>query len=85
MAVDELNTAVAEKGDIRYDEEASTVSPPSEPHELGAEATMTWKTWLVIFILSSCFGLSFWPVPTTGALQGKLAIKLGDTTGTSTY
>ncbi|KAK4891378.1 hypothetical protein LTR27_010032 [Elasticomyces elasticus] len=81
----ELNTAVAEKGDIRYDEEASTVSPPSEPHELGAEAKMTWKTWLVIFILSSCFGLSFWPVPTTGALQGKLAIKLGDTTGTSTY
>jgi MFS family permease len=36
-------------------------------------------------ILSSCFGISFWPVPTTAALQAKLAPKLGDLTGTSTY
>ncbi|KAF2815732.1 MFS general substrate transporter [Mytilinidion resinicola] len=34
---------------------------------------MTWKTWAVIFVLSSTFGLSFWPVPTTAALQTKLA------------
>lgn len=36
-------------------------------------------------ILSSCFGLSFWPVPTTAAMQAKLAIKLGDETGITSY
>lgn len=40
---------------------------------------------IVIQILSSCFGLSFWPVPTTAAMEGKLALKLGDTMGTSSY
>lgn len=36
-------------------------------------------------ILSSCFGLSFWPVPTTAAMLSKLAAKLGDPTGVSSY
>ncbi|KAK6429261.1 hypothetical protein LTR95_014595, partial [Oleoguttula sp. CCFEE 5521] len=76
---------IAEKGDIRYHEGSSTASPKPEDHVVGAEAAMTWKTWLVIFILSSCFGLSFWPVPTTAAMQGKLGAKLGDATGTSIY
>ena len=31
-----------------------------EWQDVGSEETMTWKTWIVIFILSSCFGLSFW-------------------------
>jgi MFS family permease len=44
----------------------------------GEKVTMTWKSWLVIFILSSTFGLSFWPVPTTAAMQGKLSAFLGD-------
>ncbi|TKA74991.1 hypothetical protein B0A55_02646 [Friedmanniomyces simplex] len=85
MAVDGANDVVAEKGDIQYHEEATTVSPPSERHEVGATASMTWKTWLVIFILSSCFGLSFWPVPTTAAMQAKLAVTLGDATGITSY
>lgn len=29
-------------------------------------------------ILSATFGLSFWPVPTTAAMQGKMAAQLGD-------
>ncbi|OQN98125.1 hypothetical protein B0A48_15957 [Cryoendolithus antarcticus] len=77
--------AIAEKGGINYHEGSSTVSPKPEEHTLGAEVPTTWKTWLVIFILSSCFGLSFWPVPTTAAMQGKLGAKLGDATGTSIY
>ncbi|CAK7207893.1 hypothetical protein SEUCBS139899_010708 [Sporothrix eucalyptigena] len=43
----------------------------------GSEVEMTWKTWLVIFILSSTFGLSFWPVPTTGAMQSQLVVWFG--------
>jgi MFS family permease len=44
------------------------------------EYEMTWKTWWVIFILSATFGLSFWPVPTTAALQTQLGIKWGAST-----
>ncbi|OAA63518.1 Fungal trichothecene efflux pump [Niveomyces insectorum RCEF 264] len=43
----------------------------------GSEVVMTWKTWIVIFILSSTFGLSFWPVPTTGAMQAQLVVWFG--------
>ncbi|KAK3679198.1 hypothetical protein LTR78_000759 [Recurvomyces mirabilis] len=85
MAVNEHVDIATEKGDVVYHEEATTVSPPSEPHAVGAEASMTWKTWLVIVILSSCFGISFWPVPTTAALQAKLAPQLGDLTGVTSY
>ncbi|KXL44413.1 hypothetical protein M433DRAFT_166556 [Acidomyces richmondensis BFW] len=76
--------AITEKGDVQYHEDG-TVSPSSETHQVGAVATMTWKTWVVIFILSSCFGLSFWPVPTTAAMMGKLAVKLGDIRGATSY
>lgn len=41
------------------------------------EPILTWKLALVIFILSSTFGLSFWPVPTTSALQAGLATRFG--------
>jgi hypothetical protein len=33
-------------------------------------------------VLSSTFGLSFWPIPTTAAMQGALAVKLGDSLAT---
>jgi len=91
---------VAEKDEVHYHEDG-TISPSSETHQVGAVATMTWKTWIVIFvrsaeaasiawlialqILSSCFGLSFWPVPTTAAIMAKLAVKLGDPTGITSY
>ncbi|KAF2404505.1 MFS general substrate transporter [Trichodelitschia bisporula] len=46
---------------------------------------VTAKTWLVIFVLSSTFGLSFWPVPTTGAMQTGLGARWGDITSTYWY
>ncbi|KAF2165612.1 hypothetical protein M409DRAFT_67013 [Zasmidium cellare ATCC 36951] len=75
----------AEKGDVQHEEQidVSDISNTSNPAH--AEASLTWKTWVVIFILSSCFGLSFWPVPTTSAMQTSLAAKLGDLTGTTVY
>ncbi|KAF2465273.1 MFS general substrate transporter [Lindgomyces ingoldianus] len=51
----------------------------------GDAVTITWKTWAVIFVLSSTFGLSFWPVPTTAALQTKLATAFGDPTSSAWY
>ncbi|KAG9258701.1 fungal trichothecene efflux pump [Emericellopsis atlantica] len=39
---------------------------------------ITLKTWVVIFILSATFGLSFWPVPTTAAMQAGLAAQFGE-------
>lgn len=73
-----------EKADVRFDEDV-TPSPSGGVSDSGDPEHITWKTWVVIFILSSCFGLSFWPVPTTGAIQAKLAPMLGDEAGTSSY
>ena len=50
MALDANNDVLVEKDDIQYHEESTTVSPPSDAHAVGAEASMTWKTWLVIFV-----------------------------------
>ncbi|KAF2708021.1 hypothetical protein K504DRAFT_503209 [Pleomassaria siparia CBS 279.74] len=47
--------------------------------------TITWKTWAVIFVLSSTFGLSFWPVPTIAALQSKLSIQFNDPSSVAWY
>lgn len=74
---------VGEKHDIENVE--NTLTPPEgvtgNDHTLttlnGSEVEMTWKTWLVIFILSSTFGLSFWPVPTTGAMQSQIVAWFG--------
>ena len=65
MAVDADTThgAAAEKAQLELREENELTKSDTYNHDnigAGAEAPMTWKTWLVIFILSSCFGLSFW-------------------------
>lgn len=83
MAVD--SERPNEKAEISFNEEAASPPPTVGVSEYGAVESITWKTWIVIFILSSCFGLSFWPVPTTAAMQGKLAPLLGDITATTSY
>ncbi|KAK4496022.1 hypothetical protein PRZ48_013291 [Zasmidium cellare] len=74
-----------EKGDVQHEEHAAASDGSTTPQTTPDKASLTWKTWVVIFILSSCFGLSFWPVPTTSAMQASLATKLGDATGTTVY
>ncbi|OAG43819.1 hypothetical protein AYO21_02046 [Fonsecaea monophora] len=58
------------------------VEPAPAHHSLvapdGGQATVTLKTWIAIWILSASFGISFWPVPTTGAMGQALATKFGD-------
>jgi MFS family permease len=83
MAVEELGHSHArasslEKQDVERIDIVASPPPTVLQNGDGESVTITWKTWFVIFILSSTFGLSFWPVPTTAALQSKLAIKFGE-------
>lgn len=76
-----------EKADIEKIEQLSDVATPPRTlqNQDGETVTITWKTWFVIFVLSSTFGLSFWPVPTTAAMMAKLAIKFGAPTSQAWY
>ena len=76
-----------EKNDIEKIEQLPDEATPA--HTLqnteGETVTITWKTWFVIFVLSSTFGLSFWPVPTTAAMMGRLSVQFGDPTSSAWY
>ena len=53
MAINDGTTtrSTMEKGDIKYREEVAGSPPPEvNPIGAGAEASMTWKTWVVIFV-----------------------------------
>ena len=45
----------------------------------------TWKTWIVIFVLASSVGVSFWPVPTTSPMLGTIAAQFDSPTSSSWY
>ncbi|KAF2790607.1 MFS general substrate transporter [Melanomma pulvis-pyrius CBS 109.77] len=92
MATEEVGNDVerplsTEKHDIERVEQVSDYSPSPEilQNSEGESVAITWKTWAVIFVLSSTFGLSFWPVPTTAALQGKLSLQFGDPSSVAWY
>ncbi|KAH6882515.1 fungal trichothecene efflux pump [Alternaria rosae] len=72
-----------EKRDIEQIE--TVAATPPQTFVTPDATTITPKTWLVIFILSSTFGLSFWPVPTTSAMMSRLAIQFGAPTSSAWY
>lgn len=74
-----------EKQDIEHVEHVPATPPHTLQNAEGEVVTITWKTWFVIFVLSSTFGLSFWPVPTTAAMMGRLAIQFGDPTSSAWF
>ncbi|KAF2006271.1 MFS general substrate transporter [Amniculicola lignicola CBS 123094] len=74
-----------EKHDVEKVEQIETTPPPTVIPLASDSVEITWKTWFVIFVLSSTFGLSFWPVPTTAALQAKLAARFGEPTSSAWY
>ena len=39
---------------------------------------LTWKTWMVVWILAWSYGISFWIVPSAAAAQAVIATSLGD-------
>ncbi|PGH14369.1 hypothetical protein AJ80_05959 [Polytolypa hystricis UAMH7299] len=65
-----------EDGDVENVEEVFPI-PADGLNPDGDPITLTWKTWLVIFILSAAFGLSFWPIPTTSSIQARLGAHFG--------
>jgi len=79
----DLTSAEVEKAQAQQIETVPVSQTVVDPNNV--EYVMTWKTWWVIFILSATFGLSFWPVPTTAALQTKLGAMFGDAEGTYWY
>jgi hypothetical protein len=80
--------ASIKKADIeRIEQVSNTPTPTHQPlqNEDEETVTITLKTWFVTFILSSTFGLSFWPVPTTAAMMAKLAIHFGSPTASAWF
>ena len=39
---------------------------------------LTWKTWMVVWILAWSYGISFWIVPSASAAQAVIATALGN-------
>lgn len=72
-----------EKRDIEQIE--TVAATPPQTFVTPDTTTITPKTWLVIFILSSTFGLSFWPVPTTSAMMARLATQFGAPTASAWF
>ncbi|KAK3704521.1 hypothetical protein LTR37_013804 [Vermiconidia calcicola] len=46
---------------------------------------VTWKTWVVVWILAWSYGISFWIVPSAAAAQTVIATQLGDATQAAFY
>jgi hypothetical protein len=46
---------------------------------------VTWKTWVVVWILAWSYGISFWIVPSASATAAVIATDLGDVTRSAWY
>ncbi|RDW77353.1 MFS general substrate transporter-60 [Coleophoma cylindrospora] len=67
----------------KSEQEMIEVAPgtPSTTEECSEPApVVTPKTWVVVFILSMGYGLSFWPVPVFAAIQSEVAASFGTPT-----
>ncbi|RDW79736.1 hypothetical protein BP6252_04374 [Coleophoma cylindrospora] len=76
-----------EKSVAIHDENpASDRSPKLEGvDEYAPPDDTTFKTWIVITMLSFSIGVSFWPVPTTSAMQSVIATQFGKPTATQWF
>ena len=80
MAIETNQPIEVEKGIVSQHNVAEEIVTPNSERAIDNEAPMTAKTWCVIFILTATFGLSFWPVPATAAMQTTLGIRWNDPT-----
>lgn len=76
------NTAHVER---QSDSEKGEKQPQSYIPQSDADYDVTFKTWIVVGILSASYGLSFWIIPALAACQAVVATQLGDVTGQSWY
>lgn len=79
MAVDQLSTEHNPTTNEKLDQQHVEVSSGSFHSQEAPEPVVTPKTWLVVFILSMGYGLSFWPIPVLAAAQSEIATALGNT------
>lgn len=77
------NVFAKEKIDPQHVEVTSDMSRSPPPEE--AEPVVTAKTWVVVFILSLGYGLSFWPIPVLAAIQTEIATSLGKSSDSIWY
>jgi hypothetical protein len=53
--------------------------------ERDEDYVVTWKTWVVVWILAWSYGVSFWIVPSVSACASTIATDLGDVTRSAWY
>ena len=68
-------------------DDEKTVGQPQTAYvpENDDEYNVTFKTWIVVGILSWSYGISFWIVPSLSSCQGVVATQLGDVSAQSFY
>jgi hypothetical protein len=62
-----------------------TTQRPSYLPQSDDDYVVTWKTWVVVWILAWSYGISFWIVPSASACGGIIATDLGDVTRSAWY
>ncbi|EPE04253.1 trichothecene efflux pump [Ophiostoma piceae UAMH 11346] len=77
----------AEKATVEHGTVSTT---PATPHgawipDSDDEYEVTFKTWIVVFILSASYGISFWIVPALSSCATTVATLLGDTSAAAWY
>ncbi|KFH45113.1 putative transporter-like protein [Hapsidospora chrysogenum ATCC 11550] len=77
--IEKVNTNHAENKKEETNKEASYIPQNDEDYNV------TFKTWIVVWILAWSYGISFWIVPTFSGVQGMIATQLGDVTKQAWY
>lgn len=67
------------------DEENALEKPRTFIPENDDDYDVTFKTWIVVAILSWSYGVSFWIVPPLSACMGVVSTQLGDPSAQSFY
>jgi hypothetical protein len=77
------------------DQHSQTEKPIKDAEKTGDQGTylpqsdddyvVTWKTWIVVWILAWSYGISFWIVPSVSACGAIVATDLGDVTRSAWY
>jgi MFS family permease len=64
---------------------ADEKQPTSYLPQSDQDYDVTWKTWIVVWILAWSYGISFWIVPAVAASQAVIATQLGDVSKQAFY
>ncbi|PGH19675.1 hypothetical protein AJ80_03830 [Polytolypa hystricis UAMH7299] len=67
---------------VESDSKSSDIETPKEAEqpEEEEEPIVTFKTWIVVAILSLGYGLSFWPIPAVAAIGSLMSAEFGEPT-----